>query len=252
MEEIVSSCQYLLDNFPAAQLTQNYLDSRLSKEIQQLFQFGYFPPNNNLSALTNLIEPQLLKDHKLLYQKDIEDSLCPRTINFSYFEDYPLVLPFKNVYGKSVALVGRTLLSEEERHSKKISKYKNTIFKKGNHLFGLFENKLSILQKDSVFIVEGQFDVIKAVEKGLTNIVALGNSNMTVNQFALILRYTNNIYLLLDNDEAGEKGRNKIIEKFGNKANIRNLYLPPNFKDIDDFLSTNSVDDLPDDFKIAL
>ena len=50
-------------------------------------------------------------------------------------------MPFCDPDGKPVGLVGRTLLEEEERKTKKISKYKNTLelidFKKGNLLFGL-------------------------------------------------------------------------------------------------------------------
>jgi DNA primase len=160
-------------------------------------------------------------------------------------------MPYKDAYGNVVGIVGRSLLSDEDRRVKKISKYNNTEyvskeikFKKGNFLYGLYENKKDIIEKDGVFIVEGQFDVIKAVEKGFTNIVALGNSNMSIYQFSLINRYTNNIFLLLDKDEAGDKGRKRILDKFGNLANIHNFYLPDGYKDIDEYLSSNSYESL--------
>ena len=95
-----------------------------------------------------------------------------------------------------------------------------------------------------MYIVEGQFDVIKSYEAGLNNVVALGNSNMSYNQFCLITRYTDNIFLLLDNDEAGEKGRKRIIDCFSKFANIRNFFLPDPYKDIDEFFSNNSLNDL--------
>jgi len=134
--------------------------------------------------------------------------------------------------------------------NKKISKYKNSSekhnpkFKKGNHLFGLFENKKNIMEKNCVFVVEGQFDVIKAYEKGFNNVVALSNSNMTQYQISLITRYTDNIFLLLDNDEAGEKGRKRIVDMFGKYANINNFYLPMEYKDIDEYLTNNSYEDI--------
>jgi len=135
----------------------------------------------------------------------------------------------------------------------KIPKYKNTsetnAFKKGNLLFGLYENKQSIIEKDCVYIVEGQFDVIKAVEKGFTNIVALGNSHMTSYQFSVISRYTDNIFLLLDNDEAGEKGRKRIVEKFGKLANIQNFYLPESYKDIDEYFTKTGDESVSFDIK---
>lgn len=244
LDRIVESCNFLLNNFPAAQECKNYLDSRLSKESQELFQFGYFPDMNNIQALTSIIGESSLHEARLLYSKEIEDALCPRTINFCYFENYPLILPFKDAYGNVVALVGRSLLSDDERKKRSISKYKNTIFTKGNYVFGLYENKYHVIEQDSVYVVEGQFDVIKALEHGFKNIVALGSSNMSSYQFSVITRYTDNIFLLLDNDEAGEKGRSNIIGKFGQLANIRNFYLPSNYKDIDDYLSNNSYDSL--------
>lgn len=242
LEKIIDSCNYLLNNFPEAQNCRDYLDSRLNKDSQNLFQFGYFPDTNNIKVLTSLVGEDLLHKHLLFYVKELEDSLNHRIINISHFDNYPLIMPFKDPYGEVVGIVGRTLLSDHERT---FSKYKNTTnFHKGNYVFGLYENKKSILEQNCVYLVEGQFDVIKAMEKGFKNIVALGTSNMTIYQFSIISRYTDNIFLLLDNDVAGEKGRQNIIKQFGKFANIRNFYLPDNYKDIDEFLSKNSYDSL--------
>lgn len=248
LDKIVESCQFLLNNFPEAQDCRDYLDARIEQSSQDNFQFGYFPDLNNIKVLTNLIGEDTLREEKLFYSKPLEDSFGPRQISFSYFDNYPLVMPFRDTYGKIVAIVGRTLLPDTERQKKKISKYKNSReskdFKKGNVLFGLYENKQDIIDQNCVYVVEGQFDVIKAMEKGFRNIVALSNSNMTSYQLSVISRYTNNIFLLLDNDEAGEKGRKRIIDKFGHLANIRNFYLPDEYKDIDEYLSQNSYESL--------
>lgn len=244
LEKIIKSCKYLLNNFQEAQEVKNYLDNRLNKESQDLFDFGYFPSINNINVLQELLDNNLLEDLNLLYSKEIDDAFYPRTLLFSYFENYPLIMPFKDHYGNTIGIVGRTLASENERRAKNISKYKNTKFTKGNYLFGLYENKKHIIENNCVYIVEGQFDVIKANEKGLKNIVAIGSGNMSMNQFALICRYTDNIFLLLDNDEAGIKGRKKIISKFSKLANIRNMYLPDEYKDIDEFFSKKDLQDL--------
>lgn len=246
LEKIVESCRYLLNNFPEAQEAKSYLDSRLAPESQENFQFGYFPGIKNLQVLIDMVGEETLLKEKLFYSRVIEDSLCSRTINTVYFEHHPLIMPFRNVYGKVVALVGRTLMPEVEWKALKIPKYKNTAetpyFKKGNLLFGLYENKQAILEQNCVFIVEGQFDVIKATEKGFKNIVALGNSHMTAYQFSVISRYTDNIYLLLDNDEAGVKGRKRIRDKFGKLANIQDFYLPESYKDIDEYFTKSGED----------
>jgi len=242
LDKIVESARYLLDNFPEARECKDYLDSRLNQESQELFNFGYFPGIQNLSVLTDMVGEDVLRKLKLLYTKSIEDTMGPRSYPICYFEHHPLIMPYRNPYGEVVALVGRSLLNDEERTAQGIkSKYKNTqetsAFKKGNLLFGLYENKKHILDQNCVYIVEGQFDVIKSVEMGFKNIVALGTNSMTAYQFSVISRYTDNIFLLLDNDVSGEKGRKHIISKFGKLANIQNFYLPNPYKDIDEYFT---------------
>lgn len=241
LQKITEACRFLLKNYSEAEHCREYLNSRVNNQSQELFEFGYFPNLRNIDSLISLVGEQTLIENNLLSIRDIEDSLFPRKIKFSFFEDYPLIMPYKNVYGKVVALVGRSLLSDSER---KTPKYKNTPFQKSKHLFGLFENKKEIVDKGCVFIVEGQFDTIKAVECGFRNIVSLGGADMSVSQFGLITRYTNNLYLLLDSDDAGNKGRKKIKEKYGEYAIINNFYLPSPYKDIDEFLSSNKYEEL--------
>jgi DNA primase catalytic core len=244
LDQISESCRFLLQNYPEAISVKDYIDNRINEFSQEKFKFGYFPGIKNIEALSSLVGLNELNNLKLLYTKNIEDSLYPRKVNFCYFEDYPLVMPFRNPYGKVVGIVGRSLLNDEDRKVKGIPKYKNTDLKKSKYLFGLFENKENIIKNDCVYIVEGQFDVIKAVEKGFNNIVAIGSSSLSTYQFSLINRYTNNIFLLLDNDEAGLKGRARIVENFGNLANIRNFYLPLVYKDIDEYLSHTPYDEM--------
>jgi DNA primase len=159
---------------------------------------------------------------------------------FGRLSFHNLIIPYRNLYGDILGFVGRTNSTLEDQKKLKISKYKNTIFKKSNYLFGLYEARQSILDNDSVYIVEGQFDVIKAREHGITNIVAVGNSNITPYQMSLVLRYTKNIYLLFDNDEAGNLGRESSISKYGKYVDFMNLYIPEPYKDIDEYLKNKT------------
>jgi len=243
LEQIAKYCRILLDN-PKAEEHKNYLNSRITDIMQEKFYFGYFPGIENINLLSDLIGMNTLKELGLLFSKEIKDSSGPRTLYFNYFEDQQLIMPYKDVYGNIVALVGRSLLNDKEREEKQIDKYKNTKFIKGHHLFGLYEAKDEIINTDFVYVVEGQFDVIKAHQKGLSNIVALGSSNMTGYQLSLLCRYTNNIYLLLDNDMAGLKGRREIEKKYSEFANIKNIYLPDGYKDLDEYLNTNDTKSL--------
>ncbi len=240
LSKITESCKYLLSS-PESSTILSYIEDRIGKNSMENFLFGYFPPSDKINLLSDLVGMDVLKDEKLVYSKQTSSS--PNKI-VSYFEDHPMILPYRDVYGEVIALVGRSILSEGERKERKISKYKNTVFNKGNHLFGLFEAKNEILKSGFVYLVEGQFDVIKAHEKGLINIVALGNSQMTPYQASLLSRYTDTIFVILDNDDAGEKGRKRIEDRFGNYLNIVNLFLPEGYKDIDEYLCQNSVESL--------
>lgn len=244
LENIINQCKFLLHHAPEANETFNYVSERLNSESQDKFSFGYFPPSKHINLLNDLVGEDTLKELKLIYNKELSYGTETHNVTFSYFEDYPMVLPYKDAYGNIIGIIGRSILSEQERRNKKIPKYKNTSFNKGNYLFGLNEAKSSILSLGFVYLVEGQFDVIKAHEKGLTNIVALGNSNMTLYQASLIARYTDTVFLLLDNDEAGDKGRKKIKEKFGKYLSVNDFYLPEGYKDIDEYLTQNSLDSM--------
>lgn len=244
-QKISEACRFLLQNFPAAEKVKNYLDGRLGSEIQEQFQFGFFPDEENLQVLLNMVDEEILEKEKLIFFKEIEDSLFPRKKKNLYFENHPLIIPFKDPYGQIVGLVGRTLMTDEEMKEKNISKYRNNFgFPKTSQLFGLFENKKHILEKNQVFIVEGQFDVIKAMEKGFRNLVGIGSNNLSAFQFSMITRYCENVFLLLDNDEAGIRGRKRVMNKFSRFANIRDVFLPPEFKDIDQFLKEHDYSDL--------
>jgi DNA primase len=239
-QSLLQPCQFLLQETPQAEECRNYLNSRLSYEMQKLFAFGYFPSIEFLTLLSSLVGEEILKKLGLLYGWRIYDSSSTRNANFNFFERHPLIMPYRDIYGNVIALIGRTLLSEKDRKNLGIEKYRNTSFLKGNHLFGLFEAKSYILSEGFVYVVEGQFDVIKAFEKGIYNIVAVGNSTLTSYQFSLLARYTNKIVLLFDNDDAGEQGRKSVAKRLdtiehGVKINY-NQYLPKGYKDLDEYL----------------
>jgi DNA primase len=244
LDDITNVCQDLLKNFIGAEEARKYIDKRLSKEAQEKFNFGYFPNHNYLNLITSAVGESNLSNIDLLYQKIVTKSFETTIEKYSPLENHNLIMPYRDLYGNIVALVGRTLLSDEEYKLRNIPKYKNTEFKKSKHLFGLFESKMGIIKSNSVFVVEGQLDCISAYDKGIHNIVALGSANMTLEQMALLLRYTDNINLMLDNDEAGFRGRERIIEKYSKFANIKNVYLPEGYKDIDEFLQENSPEDM--------
>jgi DNA primase len=244
LDQIALACRTLLLESPQAEDARVYLDTRLNPTTQELFGFGYFPAGHEMSLLTSLISERTLTDNNLMYRRDMNDAQSIRSIDVSFFENHPLIIPYRDAYGKVVALVGRSLFDDAMRNASRIPKYKNTTFTKGRHLFGLYEAKSAILEAGFAYVVEGQFDVIKAFERGLRNIVAVGSSNLSAYQLALLCRYTSNIVLLLDNDEAGQSGCERAVSKFGQYAMLLPKTLPSGYKDIDEYLTDNTPDRL--------
>jgi len=235
--EILSATSTLLKYSKNAIEHRKYLNNRILPSTQKDFNFGYFPPNENINELLEYVNKDKLKQLDILYDKRIDDNGIDKYIPATVFNNHNIILPYKNNYGDIIAIVGRTLLSSEEQAINKISKYKNTSFQKGLHLFGLNKAKYSIVEKNHVIIVEGQFDCISCHIKGFKNVVAVGSANLSKYQFYLLKRYTNNIYVLFDNDNAGNIGAEKVISRFGRNANIRKIVLPDNYKDVDEFLN---------------
>lgn len=242
--DVMSACSTLLKNHPIAADTRIYLNNRCSDFYQKEFNFGYFPKQHELHHLLAILDDgeSKLSQLNLLYKKEyISDGIFLKE-NALQLEHHNLILPYKNLYGDIIAIVGRTLLPKEEQIN--ISKYKNTNFTKRNHLFGLNKSKKAILQRNAVFIVEGQFDFISCYRHGFHNTVAVGSANLSKNQFYILKRYTNNLYFLFDNDDAGNKGFEKAKSKYSNFANIQKINLPIEYKDIDEYLNNNSSHDI--------
>ncbi len=238
--DVLSACATLLKYHPIAESTRQYLNSRCSDIYQKEFNFGYFPKQSELDHLLNLLDDgeYKLKELGLLYKKEIISDGIFIKENTLKLENHNLIMPYKNLYGDIIALVGRTLLPKEEQIN--ISKYKNTEFHKNKHLFGLNKAKNAIIEKNAVFIVEGQFDFISCYRNGFNNTVAVGNANLSKYQFYILKRYTDNFYFVFDNDFAGTKGFEKAQAKYSNYANIQKIHIPTQYKDIDEYLN-NSI-----------
>jgi DNA primase len=233
-KSVVSICQHLLYS-PIGSSAKEYLDKRLDIEDQLKWKFGYFPDDNNLQALTNLIKKEDLELLNLYSPKFLSGG----TVSHGHFADHNLVMPFYNVHNEVVSLLGRTLIeSEEERRDKNLQKYNYTKgSQKDLYVYGLNRAKKSIIENDCVIGVEGQFDCIALHSQGITNAIAFGWANMSKFQLFQLHRYTNNIILMFDNDEAGQKAKSRVKVRYKDCANIKVCSPPKGFKDIDQFFS---------------
>lgn len=123
------------------------------------------------------------------------------------------IFPVLDLYGKCVGISCRPLVPKPD-----LPKYINTNYEKSEHLFGLnFAYPFCIAEK-SVYVVEGNLDVIMCRQKGIKNVVGLLGSNFSVTQLGLLIGFVEKIIFVLDGDMAGinfmEKLKGILVKRY--------------------------------------
>lgn len=135
-----------------------------------------------------------------------------------------VIFPVLNPSGKVVAIGGRDLKGSMAKY---INSPESAIYKKSNELYGIYQAKSEIAKQDNCFLVEGYMDVIGMWQSGMENVVASSGTALTDGQIAMIHRFTNNITLIYDGDDAGIKASLRGIDMLlAHKMNVKVLLLP--------------------------
>ena len=179
----------------------------------------------------------IIKKFELGYSPDVWDALTTAAVsegyNIQFLEETGLTIrkenekfydrfrgrvmfPIHSFTGRVIGFGGRTLKTD-----KAVPKYVNSpesdIYHKSNVLYGLSFAKKAIRDLDNCYLVEGYADVLSVHQAGIENVVASSGTSLTVEQIRLIKRFTENITILYDGDEAGIKaslrGLDMILEE---------------------------------------
>ena len=139
-----------------------------------------------------------------------------------------VIFPWLNVSGRVVAFGGRLLDARTKGVQQKyVNSPDSELYHKERELYGLFQAKKAIAKEDRVFMVEGYTDVIAMHQCGLENVVANSGTALSIHQIKLLRRFTQNITLLYDGDEAGihaaMRGTDMLLEE---GMNLQVLLLP--------------------------
>lgn len=123
---------------------------------------------------------------------------------------------------------GRVLDSRTKGVNQKyVNSPESEIFSKRKELYGIYQAKAAIVKADCVYMVEGYTDVIAMHQCGLENVVANSGTALSEQQIRLLHRFTSNITLLYDGDEAGIKASIRGIDMLlAEGMNIKVLLLP--------------------------
>jgi DNA primase len=158
-----------------------------------------------------------------------------------------VIFPWLNVSGRVVAFGGRLLDSRTKGVQQKyVNSPDSEIYHKERELYGLYQAKKAIAKEDRVYMVEGYTDVIAMHQSGLENVVANSGTALSIHQIKLLRRFTQNITLLYDGDEAGihaaMRGTDMLL---GEGMNVKVLLLPDG-DDPDSFARKHSATELKD------
>ena len=171
--------------------------------------------------------------------------LCGKSENGRVYDRYKgrVIFPIFGTSGRPIAYGGRTLSSRKD-----VAKYVNSpesiIYHKSNVLYGLYQAKNAISRQDKCILVEGYMDVISMFQSGIENVVASSGTSLTEGQIRLIHRFTSNVTVIYDGDEAGIKASLRGIDMLlAEGMNIKVLLLPDG-EDPDSFARSHTAEEL--------
>ena len=155
-----------------------------------------------------------------------------------------VIFPWLNVSGKVIAFGGRLLDSRTKGISQKyVNSPGSEIYQKDHALYGIYQAKKAIAKFDLVYMVEGYTDVVSMHQCGIENVVANSGTALSVFQIKLLRRFTSNIVLLYDGDEAGQhaalRGTDMLLSE---GMNVKVLLLPDG-KDPDELARNLTAED---------
>lgn len=207
-------------------------------DIIHKFQLGFCLSNRHAFSEAAL---------KAGFQRDflIKTGLCLERENGELIDRFNgrVLFPWISVSGKVTAFGGRLLDARTKGVSQKyVNSPDSIIYHKERELYGLFQAKKAISKHDLVYMVEGYTDVVSMHQCGIENVVANSGTALSVHQIRLLHRFTSNIVLLYDGDEAGQhaalRGTDMLLAE---SMNVKVLLLPDG-KDPDELARTYNAE----------
>lgn len=198
---------YYHKNIFNSEIAYQYLSRRgFGDELVNTFQIGYSPDDWEST-------------YKYLNSKNYPDNILEevgiikKTKRGSWYDYYKgrLIFPIRNKLGRTVGFGGR-ILKKDDQGPKYLNTPQTPLYDKSKILFGLFEAKDEIRNKNYCILVEGYADVVSLYQAGIKNVVASSGTALTTGQLDLLKNYTKKLYLIYDADKAGINAAEKGVE----------------------------------------
>lgn len=148
-----------------------------------------------------------------------------------------LIFPISDATRRVVGFGGRTLVDDRAKY---LNTAQNILFDKGTGLYAIELARDAISARGRAVLVEGYTDCLAAHQAGFTETVATLGTALTEVQVDLLRRYTNEIIILFDSDEAGHAAANRGIHLAIPRCISVKLARIPNGKDPAEFLQNQA------------
>ncbi len=215
---------------------RDYIAKRgISDEMVDAFAIGYAP--DQWDALASAVDK-----HNLDRQAFVATGLLADRNDGSAFDRlrHRLIFPIFDAIGRPIAFGGRILPGSKRDDSAEDAKYLNSpetpLFNKSATLFGLNQAKKPIIDAAASIIVEGYTDVIACHQADFRNVVATLGTALTREHAAELKRYCDQVILVFDADEAGQKAADRALEVFFSEPVDVKIATLPEGKDPADLL----------------
>lgn len=210
---------------------KEYLTSRKFNE-QDLKRYGVSFIDSNVEDFQKFCDKNKISNYDLKKLGFISS-------NDNFLFRNRIMFPILNFRSETIAYGGRAL---EDFGPKYLNSSDSVLYKKNRNLYFTKEFISSVKKKGYAILVEGYFDVLSLNQLGYSNSASPSGTALTIQQLEAISRYTNKILLCFDNDEAGLKATERVLEiknQVSNQLEIHCLNLPEKYKDISELYEEN-------------
>ena len=207
-EQITQRWQNALTTDAGSQIARDYIAKRrVPEEMVKLFRIGYAP--DSWDDTVNWARSKDF-DLELVAQAGL---IIKREGGEGYYDRFRgrLMFPICDEQGRVVAFSGR-VLSGDEKMAKYVNSPETLIFTKGRVIFGLDKAKRAILDRQVAVVCEGQLDMIACYGAGVENTVAPQGTAFTAEHARILKRYTKEVVLCFDSDNAGQKAAVRALD----------------------------------------
>ena len=236
----------VLLNNPEGETGRKYFHQRKIKpQTIRTFNLGYAPPKRD--AFIEFAKSRIDLDRAL------QLGLIGKSNDGRLYDKYSgrIIFPIFSPNGRVVGFGGR-ILEKNDNAAKYLNSPESVIYYKGKTLYGLSHSKDEIRRLNKVIMVEGYMDLISLFQAGVKNVVAVSGTALTEDQVILLARYTKNIVLLFDADNAGIKASMRSIEILLRKDFEIKIVALPKGEDPDSYVNTFGKDKFDDLVKQAV